>query len=479
MTWWEKGDADAPEIWQESLAAFFIYPAVFKGDEVRLSLYADKGKRNQSHVYERVLIYPLGRVTGTPLNVFTPIDLMRETLGQGPCEYILDVAGIKPRQPGGDRPTLAYATCGLWDSHIEPIVVQLKKKPDGSFEPLDEKTKTHLIQALEDMWYFVHAVHDRLREYRKWGADMEAFCKQESAKSGAVKQVADQTLAQLDRLNADIARHKFEGPGSEAYWKDRVPELIEMVKADNYTDVGSVKKIRDLGDQQDERVSRCRQYVKAMLQETVFQDTSDPGAGRSRRRSGIDATRCCGTSTRRKGSRRSTMTPSLKELGLDHLSAEDRLEIAEAIWESVAREVEAAPLPAAQRGIEAPSGRQHGSAHSGYSLGADQGAGVGEVTAVSIPVVFRSEAESEFDEAFDWYDARRIGLGLEFASEVQAVLDAIAVNPLLYAATFADIRKAAVRRFPYCIFYRAHADRIEVIAVFHTSRNPSIWQGRA
>jgi hypothetical protein len=203
---------------------------------------------------------------------------MRETLGQGPCEYILDVAGINPRPPGGDRQTLAYATCGLWDSHIQPIVEQIKKKPDGSFEPLDEKTKTHLIQALQDMWYFVHAVHDRLREYKKWGADMDAFCKEESAKSPAVKVIADQTLAQLDRLNADIARHKFDGPGSEAYWKDRVPELIKLVQADDYSDVGSISKIRDLGDKQDERVSRCRQYVKAMLQETIFQETSDLAA---------------------------------------------------------------------------------------------------------------------------------------------------------------------------------------------------------
>jgi hypothetical protein len=127
VTWWENGDADAPQIWQESLAAFFIYPTVFKGDEVRLCLYADQGKRDQSHVYEHVIIYPLGRVTATPLNVFTPIDLMRETLGQGPCEYILDVAGIKPRPPGGDRVTLAYATCGLWDSHIQPITEQFIK----------------------------------------------------------------------------------------------------------------------------------------------------------------------------------------------------------------------------------------------------------------------------------------------------------------------------------------------------------------
>ena len=43
------------------------------------------------------------------------------------------------------------------------------------------------------------------------------------------------------------------------------------------------------------------------------------------------------------------MAPSLQELGLDQLPAEDRLAVAEALWESVAREIEAAPLPPAQQ----------------------------------------------------------------------------------------------------------------------------------
>ena len=275
VAWWERGDENAPQIWQESLANFFIYPAVFKGDEVRLCLYADKNKRQQAHVYERVIIYPLGRVAATPLSVFTPVDLMRETLGQGPCEYVLDLAGVKPRHAGGDRPLLAYATCGLWNAHIEPILRQVKKKPDGRFEPLDEKTKAHLIQALEDMWYFVHAVHDRLREYKQWGADLGAFCKQQAAKDPKVQRIADRTLTLLDRLNADMARHKFEGSGSEAYWKDRIPELIRRVQADDYAELSTIGKIRNLGNDQDERVSRCRQYVKAVVQEIVFQDAGD------------------------------------------------------------------------------------------------------------------------------------------------------------------------------------------------------------
>ncbi len=43
------------------------------------------------------------------------------------------------------------------------------------------------------------------------------------------------------------------------------------------------------------------------------------------------------------------MAPTIEELGLDRLSLEDRLAVAEAIWDSVARETEAAPLSAGQR----------------------------------------------------------------------------------------------------------------------------------
>jgi putative addiction module component (TIGR02574 family) len=43
------------------------------------------------------------------------------------------------------------------------------------------------------------------------------------------------------------------------------------------------------------------------------------------------------------------MTPTLHDLGLDRLSVEDRIALAQALWDSVAREVEQAPLSEAQR----------------------------------------------------------------------------------------------------------------------------------
>ena len=74
------------------------------------------------------------------------------------------------------------------------------------------------------------------------------------------------------------------------------------------------------------------------------------------------------------------------------------------------------------------------------------------------PITLRSEAELEFDEAFDYYDLRRPGLGGAFISEVQRIFDRIAINPLIHQIVFADIRKGVVRRFPYNIFYRPHSD---------------------
>ena len=98
---------------------------------------------------------------------------------------------------------------------------------------------------------------------------------------------------------------------------------------------------------------------------------------------------------------------------------------------------------------------------------------------MSLPVVLRDEAQAEFDEAFDYYEGQQAGLGVDFATRVQQVFDRISANPLVHAVVFADVRKAVVIRFPYSVFYRAHADRVEVLAVFHSRRDPAIWQGRA
>jgi len=97
---------------------------------------------------------------------------------------------------------------------------------------------------------------------------------------------------------------------------------------------------------------------------------------------------------------------------------------------------------------------------------------------MSLPVDFRGEARDELRDGYDWYEGRRAGAGATFLAAVQAALDHIAAFPQSGRVMLDDIRRVLVLKYPYVIFYREVGGRILVISVFHTSRDPAIWQGR-
>ena len=98
---------------------------------------------------------------------------------------------------------------------------------------------------------------------------------------------------------------------------------------------------------------------------------------------------------------------------------------------------------------------------------------------MSLPLVLGRKARADFDEAFDWYEQQRTGLGVEFAERVQSVFDRIASTPEIHPLVYRDVRKASVRPFPYAVIYRIRNDRVVVLAVFHDKRNPETWKARA
>ena len=98
---------------------------------------------------------------------------------------------------------------------------------------------------------------------------------------------------------------------------------------------------------------------------------------------------------------------------------------------------------------------------------------------MNLPVFLRRQARREYDEAVDWYEERRPGLGPKFTEAVQSVLDAASANPRRHPRVFGEVHEGIVPGFPYCVYYRAEGGRIVVLAVFHSSRDPSIWQARA
>ncbi|MDP1946927.1 MAG: type II toxin-antitoxin system RelE/ParE family toxin [Nitrospirota bacterium] len=91
-------------------------------------------------------------------------------------------------------------------------------------------------------------------------------------------------------------------------------------------------------------------------------------------------------------------------------------------------------------------------------------------------VVFRQQARREFDQAGDWYEKERAGLGADFLAEIQSVIDRIASHPEQFPIVHRDVRKAVARRFPFCVYFRERELSIVVLAVFHGSRKPSLLE---
>jgi len=94
-------------------------------------------------------------------------------------------------------------------------------------------------------------------------------------------------------------------------------------------------------------------------------------------------------------------------------------------------------------------------------------------------ILFRPQARDEFDAAGDWYERESCGLGKAFLDAVETQLSRIGADPLAYPVVHRDIRKAALKRFPCCIYFRLRGDAIVVLAVFHTARNPATWKRRS
>jgi plasmid stabilization system protein ParE len=91
---------------------------------------------------------------------------------------------------------------------------------------------------------------------------------------------------------------------------------------------------------------------------------------------------------------------------------------------------------------------------------------------------FLPDAVVEFNEAFDWYETRSPGLGDTFAEQIRQTIDVICRLPLLSKIVFENVRRRSVRRFPYMIFYQVINEDIRIVSVFHTSRDPKVWQSR-
>ena len=95
------------------------------------------------------------------------------------------------------------------------------------------------------------------------------------------------------------------------------------------------------------------------------------------------------------------------------------------------------------------------------------------------PVIFTPRARAELIDAQNWYENESPGLGRRFRAAADAVVQRISDAPRQFPVIYKNVRRALLRRFPYALMFVLEADETPtVIACFHGSRDPALWQKR-
>ena len=88
------------------------------------------------------------------------------------------------------------------------------------------------------------------------------------------------------------------------------------------------------------------------------------------------------------------------------------------------------------------------------------------------------EARLDIIEVFLWYETQRTGLGLDFELCLEAGLNQVKRNPLIFEMRYKNMRVHFIERFQYGIHFLIDKQTVRVLGVFHTSRNPNSWYNR-
>jgi toxin ParE1/3/4 len=95
-------------------------------------------------------------------------------------------------------------------------------------------------------------------------------------------------------------------------------------------------------------------------------------------------------------------------------------------------------------------------------------------------ILLHDAATAELEEAEDWYEAERPGLGDDLSAEVDRALEILRESPTTWprwpgSPPTPFVRRFLLWRFPFALAYMVEPSRIVVLAVAHTKRRPDYW----
>jgi hypothetical protein len=208
------------------------------------------------------VLYPFNRQAETPPEAFTMVDVARNALGVGPCDYILNLEGQKQEYKG-------KATCPTQD-----LLMGIYQKGE------QKKRRAQIDQALDDTLVFVKHIRGRVTAYLECERQLRQYLAEQ-------KKAQPQLAGAIDDL--DRIAQEMEARFKEREERIKTPEHVVQMNADfrkNILDyegpdaVERCKKYTDaltkIGGNQDKLVSECRWVARVLRQRAGLLVAQDP-----------------------------------------------------------------------------------------------------------------------------------------------------------------------------------------------------------
>jgi len=212
------------------------------------------------------IVYPLDRVQAapfsTPIAKLTVVDLVRMTLGVGPCQYILDLEGQKSKSKG-------VATC-----YARDIINAIYK------EGTQLQNGTVIEEQLSAAVAFICNVRERIDDYVAFGHETGAYIEEQKRLHPKHAAFLDDLLLITKRLDqffesrkASIHTPEYAERAAEDFRK----ELLTYTGDDAHAKCSTHMKIfTGIGGKQDGLVASCRMIVKVLRQHCGIAMATNP-----------------------------------------------------------------------------------------------------------------------------------------------------------------------------------------------------------
>ena len=187
------------------------------------------------------LIYPIERSRETPLTIFCVTDIMKNTIGVGPCRYITEAEGLTTQTP---------------HDVTDWVVKQFARKRETRSEEM-------IRDRFDRMVEHVKAAQERINRYRNTSLQLLAACDAERDNVGPTSEAATRVQTWARMLGQAIVTDESELKKSD-YGRRPAEAAIGLIgkpDAASLLDVPA-RELHRIGDAQNASLANCRIALK-------------------------------------------------------------------------------------------------------------------------------------------------------------------------------------------------------------------------